>query len=814
MFIRGANQSDSQKSILIVHSYNQGFTWTDQLHKGITEGLDNTQFTIYTEYLDAYRQDSINPNKLAILQTYSEKDLLCIVVTDNPAYETILTLRDDFFPNVPILFAGLNGFAAHDIPDKYITGIAQNTSFNDFFDWISTQMPHIKTVVVCGANTGTTQGVMRAIDDTLALHPYDFSIELVTSSSYEEELAILNTYDKDTTLLYVAGAFGVLNHDQYTSMLSTNTNLPTFCGVLTSIVGNVIGGYVVDPYDHGKLLNEYILKLNKQVPIEKLSFIEEPVEKVVFNYDGLDYHNLLSATLPKDALVFNHPNSGIVLSKTTITILGVIFAFLLLILIALLTILRITKRSHIELEKVNMELVENKMELTAFSEELVASQEELTHQYNIVVSSSKKIQHLIDYDEITGLYNDIKFYALLEEQFPDTEMFSFLYLSIANLDSLTFTHGKSIYEKLLQDVTEFLRETFDENDLLGITSNKHFLIATKHTIEEDSKIIHKISHYFSTPHYNDMYTLLLEYKLGISVYPSHSKSKADISLFSSLAITSILNNPMVNISFYNESIQQAFIYENKLHNEIELALLYNQFTLYYQPKYALNGTDITGLEALIRWNYPDHSVKSPGFFIESAEQSGQIINIGYWVIESVCKTLVQMGSVLSNIPISLNLSGQHFTNKEIIYELTRITQKYGVLPSSIEIEITETSLVTNQAYCSMLLTELRGLGYKIALDDFGTGYASISYIKDFPIDRIKIDQSFTKKITHPKYETLIKTMIQLAQELDFLVTIEGVETQEQYAIIKKYVPQELQGYLFSRPVPIEEIKFNTNLTPN
>lgn len=803
--ITGNEQTSVQKNILIIHSYNQGFPWSDDLQRGITEGLDNSKYTIFTEYLDSYRQQIINPSKIAIIQSYSHMNLLCIVVTDNPAYDVIMELRETYFPNVPILFAGLNGFTQKDLPDNMVTGIAQNNSFDSFFEWIHYQMPSINTLLVCGADTGTTRGVMAQINEAVTQQTNDFNIVLINQTTYDEQLDAINVYDKDSTILYVAGSFGVLNHDQYANMLSTRSDIPTFCGVKTSIVGNVIGGYVVDPYEHGKIINSYINKLNDNIPVAILPMISKPLEQVIFNYNGLEYHNLLMTLLPKDAILVNNPNYNIELTKQTLIFIALIFGLLLITVIALLIILTIRRNAQRSLENINTELVEKKMELEANGEELIANQEALTLQYNQLVESSQHIQDLIDFDKITGLYNDIKFTELLETNFSIDTPFTFLYLSIANLDSLTFTHGKKIYETLLEDVSEFLVNIFDQNDLIGITSNKHFLIATTLMNSESDRILQKLVQYFSTPHYNDTYTLLLDYRIGISTFPVDSTSIDDIILFGSLAITQILDNPLKKVSFYNASILQQLNDTNQLQNDIEFALDSNQFILYYQPKYDLIASTITGLEALIRWNHPDGTLKSPSFFIDEAERSGQIIKIGNWVIDSVCKTISQNSDLLKNIPISLNLSGQHFSNKMIIKELQMNTEKYGILPQTIELEITETSLVTNQEYCSLILSELRQLGFKIALDDFGTGYASISYIKEFPIDRIKIDQSFTGMITDSKYESLIKTMIELAKELDFEVTVEGIETTQQYAIIKKYSPQELQGYLFSRPMPFDDL---------
>ena len=212
-----------------------------------------------------------------------------------------------------------------------------------------------------------------------------------------------------------------------------------------------------------------------------------------------------------------------------------------------------------------------------------------------------------------------------------------------------------------------------------------------------------------------------------------------------------------------------------------------------------------GLEALIRWQYQDGTIKSPVYFIDIAEQSGQIINIGFYVIERVCQAIVEYNLVDQEMPVAINLSGQHFASRDILFKLQDAVKRYHIPPHLLEIEITETAIIQNKEFGAAILSELRELGFIVTLDDFGTGYSSIDYIKNLPIDRLKIDQSYAKRLEDTKSRKLLKTMIQMAHELSFEVTVEGVETREQFEIIKAFAPKEFQGYFFKRPAPLDEI---------
>ena len=157
------------------------------------------------------------------------------------------------------------------------------------------------------------------------------------------------------------------------------------------------------------------------------------------------------------------------------------------------------------------------------------------------------------------------------------------------------------------------------------------------------------------------------------------------------------------------------------------------------------------------------------------------------------------------IPVAINLSGQHFASRDILFKLQDAIDRYGIPSYLLEIEITETAIIQNREFGAVILSELRALGFIVTLDDFGTGYASIDYIKNLPIDRVKIDQSYAVRLEDFKSRKLLKTMIQMAHELSFDVTVEGVETLEQFEIIKAFEPNEFQGYYFKRPAPLNEI---------
>ncbi len=798
----------TRENILIIHSYNQGFSWTDELHQGITDQLSDTRYNIYTEYLDAYRETALDQNTIEKIKHYATKDIAVIVVTDNTAFELILALKDEYFPNVPVLFAGVNGGLPLTMSFTDVKGILQNVDYEAFFVWLDTAMPQIKDLLICGADTTTTRGTydqMIQAYNSLSGERLNFKLHLIKIEDYDQQLQEIGNYDEASTALYTAGSFGVLNHDQYTNMLSGNSNLPTFCGVSTSITKKVIGGFVVTPYEHGHILGENILALSAGRPIESLPIIEEPVQQKIFNYFGMQAFGLSEDLLPDNSIVINKPESNFVLTLNQVILISFIIILMAVIISALLIIMKIRKKSHLALAKANDELCCRKMELEEKSEKLIESQSELTHNYNLLVKANQKISNLLDYNQLTGTLSEIRFTQLLDLTYSSDTAFTMLNITITNLNELTYSHGKATYGALLKKIASFLSGITQADDLIGLSTNNDFLIATSGIHDEKSELLQQISLFFEKPLDLDLFTVIIKYKIGIAYYPSQTSSYPELLELSRLAITPIINNELLKISIYNQSIMAMIQHKNCIKNEIEKALEMREFILHYQPKFAIDGFTVLGLEALIRWQYHDGSIKPPGYFIEIAEQSGQIINIGFYVIESACRAMIEHNLVEKEMSVAINLSGQHFASRDIVYKLQDAVSRYHIPPKLLEIEITETAIIQNKEFGAAILSELRELGFIVTLDDFGTGYASIDYIKNLPIDRLKIDQSYARRLEDTKSRKLLKTMIQMAHELSFEVTVEGVETLEQFEIIKAFHPKEFQGYYFKRPAPLNEI---------
>ncbi|MEH7440183.1 EAL domain-containing protein [Neobacillus drentensis] len=271
-----------------------------------------------------------------------------------------------------------------------------------------------------------------------------------------------------------------------------------------------------------------------------------------------------------------------------------------------------------------------------------------------------------------------------------------------------------------------------------------------------------------------------------------------------------------NFKFHDATLELKLKERVTLENLLRKALENNEFALHYQPKIELSTNKVKGVEALLRWNSPEIGMVVPDQFIPIAEETGLIIPIGEWVIETACKQLKEWKDEgLTNLTVAVNLSIRQFFNPNLIGSIEKIIKESGIDPYLLDLEITE-SMTMDVEIATKIINDLKRLGVKISIDDFGTGYSSINYLKYFPVDYLKIDKSFITDVTNSvQNENVVNIILLMAQVLGFKVVAEGVGTMDQLTILKKLNCNEVQGYYFSKPLPNDRFKiffeqFNKN----
>ncbi|MFE7060706.1 EAL domain-containing protein [Sutcliffiella sp. NPDC057660] len=422
----------------------------------------------------------------------------------------------------------------------------------------------------------------------------------------------------------------------------------------------------------------------------------------------------------------------------------------------------------------------------------------------------EKVEYLANHDYLTGLPNR----RLLKEEmefliqnYDETEQnFAVLYIDLDRFKYINDTLGHPVGDNVLKIIADRLTVYQQEGHFVARVGGDEFIIVYQGSvkIEELKGIAKDLITLLREPVYEGEYELYLTACVGVSVFPFDGEMEdtllkhADVALFRAKELGKNyfeIYTPNINVKTY-----QQFTIERDMHK----ALKEDQFTIYFQPKVNAQTYQIVGAEALIRWEHPLWGMLSPGEFIPIAEETGMINEIGDYVME---KVLQQISTWTENgvpvVPISINVSPQRFLRKNYYQLVESSIKSYGVDPKLIELEITESSFLHNPEVVLKTVRDLRNLGVKVALDDFGTGYSSMTRLTELEIDVLKVDRSFVKDVeTNRKNAIILESLFVIAKDLDIEVVVEGVETEGQLLFMKQKNCDIIQGYIFSKPVPI------------
>ena len=423
--------------------------------------------------------------------------------------------------------------------------------------------------------------------------------------------------------------------------------------------------------------------------------------------------------------------------------------------------------------------------------------------FYIKKSNEKEILSLAYEDKVTYIGNQNKFYRECSKYLLDKPSLNYIivYFDINNFKMINDTFGYEFGDNLLITIAKALKEELTEGEVYARLSSDYFAIFCDYK-NGRNKIIRKLDNIRSNIESN--LSIVFEISLCVGIY-FVEEGEVDIQKAVNKAnmARSVAKGKNINYAIYNEDVRNKLSEESMILDDIKIALVKNQFEVYYQPKFSLVTGEMIGSEALIRWNHPEHGFISPAVFIPIAEKSKLILKIGRFVFERVCNDLSEWKKQGKKIvPVSVNLSRVELYQPDIVKFINKTIQMYNLSSDFIEIEITETVAINELNILKNVLNELRKHGFSISMDDFGTGYSSISCLRDMPIDILKLDKSFLGGIEHDeRSRNIAKSIVSLAKSLDLVVIIEGVESKEQAELMKQFGCDLVQGFYFARPMP-------------
>ncbi|WP_052712272.1 sensor domain-containing protein [Domibacillus indicus] len=424
--------------------------------------------------------------------------------------------------------------------------------------------------------------------------------------------------------------------------------------------------------------------------------------------------------------------------------------------------------------------------------------------------SERQVKKMAHYDDLTSLPNRRLFQKKLGKALTASEKngesFAVMFLDLDRFKNINDTLGHNNGDLLLKKVADRLQHCIRQTDTAARLGGDEYAILLPSIKRKEAELIarricEEMNHFFLI----EKLDIFISTSIGISMYPDDGANaetlirNADAAMY--FAKESGKNNYQFFTSDLHRNISERMMLERELHRAIEE----QQFHLVYQPQVDIASNKIIGAEALLRWNHPETGFISPADFIPLAEETGLIIPIGTWVLEHACKqNKAWQDAGLNPIRISVNVSLRQFMQHNFVEEVERILERTGLAPEWLDIEITE-SMTADVSYAQKILNRLHSLGIHISIDDFGTGYSSLSYLSSFPITRLKIDQSFVSDLTENR-QAIVKTIIDLAQNLNLNVIAEGVESKEQARLLMALKCEEAQGYLYAKPLSSEEMK--------
>ena len=321
-------------------------------------------------------------------------------------------------------------------------------------------------------------------------------------------------------------------------------------------------------------------------------------------------------------------------------------------------------------------------------------------------------------------------------------------------------------------------------------------------------IVKKFIHVFQAPFILDGKKFHITASMGIAVYPDDAEDVKTIVQYADMAMNYAKEKGRNQYCFFESCISAKVLEKYQLEEDLRQALDHQEFVLCYQPQIDIMTGKIVGVEALIRWIHPTKGCISPAHFIPLAEETGLIVPIGEWVIRTACQQSAEWRKKgFRDVRISVNLSAKQFQQPDLVEMITKIIEETDMNPGLLDLEITESLAMMDIELTKEILGKLKKMNINISLDDFGTGYSSLNYLKQLPINTVKIDKTFVDNITVDKgQQTIAKAVIDLSHNMALQVIAEGVETWDQYSFLKYQQCDKVQGYLFSKPLSLEEIE--------
>ncbi len=817
-----AIDSQKQKNVLIIHSYNEGIRWTSEQNAGIIDTLGKSaeNCAIYVEYMDWKNypsQDNLDSLFDYFQYKYSDKKIDLIVTTDDAALNFALENRRYLFSGAPIVFSGVNQDKVQELENRYMnfTGVVEEIDPVETINIALKINPQIKKVYLVYDKTESGLSTGKLITEKIS--QMDLGLEVVPLNNLEfgnllTTVSRLENTDMLFFATYYSDAAGtIIDFNRAAREISQYSTVPMYHQYDFGLNYGAFGGNMLSGRLYGSYAAELALRILKGEKASDIPVSYREASRKEFDYFQVKRFNIPLNKLPEDALLINKPFSFFDTYK--LLVCGVVSAFFVLILFLMILLMYIRK-----IRRIRRELHISNEELTQTYEELVATDNELKDQlreiseiqHNLSVSE-EKYTYLAMHDMLTGLPNRRSLFEDANRILINSngKKAALLFIDMDNFKYINDTMGHEFGDLLIKGASERLSLDLFENSTLYRLGGDEFIIFAEETgLEGAEQLTADIMYSFREKFFINNIGFHISFSIGIAMYPDHGNTIEDLIKSADIAMYKAKESGKSRYILYDASMNKDFTERMVIEKHLHTAMDNNEFELFYQPQLDLATNRVTGLEALLRWNNPELGYVSPVKFIKVAEDTHMIIELGEWVLIQACDFLSHLHKQgMTNMTMSVNISPLQIFQADFNSKILKIIEYFELDPHFLELEITETLLIESFDIVYEKLRQLREKGIGIALDDFGKGYSSLSYLKQLPITTLKIDKCFIDNVSiGVENKTITRHIIKMGRSMGMSVIAEGVEHTEQLEYLKKYECDKMQGYLFSKPLPKGEVE--------
>jgi diguanylate cyclase (GGDEF)-like protein/PAS domain S-box-containing protein len=419
------------------------------------------------------------------------------------------------------------------------------------------------------------------------------------------------------------------------------------------------------------------------------------------------------------------------------------------------------------------------------------------------------IHYLANHDALTSLPNRAMFGDVLRLGIQNARRyhrsFAVLFIDLDRFKNINDTLGHDAGDKLLQEMSKRLIQTVRGSDVVARLGGDEFVVLVQEVAEakQVSSVARKLLSALVRPVTIQGQECRVTASIGICMFPSEAQDELSLMKNADIAMYRAKEDGKNNYKFYSEEMNVHSFQRLALETSLRRGLERSEFVLHYQAKLDLNTKRITGVEALVRWQHPEMGMVPPAQFIPLAEETGLIVPIGRWVLETACaQSVAWQKQGLPPVHMAVNLSARQFADEDLVEDVAAVLTRTGLKAELLELELTESMVIQNTERAGKVLNEIKKMGVRLAIDDFGVGYSSLTHLKRFPIDTLKVDRSFIRDLpADAEDKAITEAIIAMGKSLNLTVVAEGVETQEQQSFLQDHACDEMQGYFFSKPIP-------------